>query len=125
MVESFWKIPKDTPIRTPATILGEQAAALTQATGGDLEGKVTREGSGSQFVCYLDIIVPALNRYKFRLLVAYYPVSLYPVTLIFAPENDSHGANNEAEFIALLKQILASEGVAKILTGLRAQAQTI
>ncbi len=46
MAESFWQIPDVSDIRTPLSILREQAAALTEQTKGQLVGVVETKSEG-------------------------------------------------------------------------------
>lgn len=56
-------------VRTPVAILRTQATRLGQRTQGLLIGEVTiTTGENNQVVLGLEVIVPALNNYRYRLL---------------------------------------------------------
>jgi hypothetical protein len=68
MVESFWAIPDSTTLRTPLSILREQAAALTEQTKGVIVGSVETRASNGSLDVILNLVVPALNDYRYRIL---------------------------------------------------------
>src|SRR5580700_1642574 len=68
-------------VRTPKSILQEQASYLTQATEGVLVGSLddARLSGRGSFTYDLEVEVPALNGYTFTLLRINHSVELYPV----------------------------------------------
>lgn len=141
MTESFWAIPNIEEIRTPVTILKEQADALTQATEGLLKGEVisfTQESvSGSEMLnvlaflqkgfkggSRLAIVVPFLKNYRVNLLDYYHNITMYPGTLdANFSDNREIKVQNEEQFVAALKNILSSEKTKMIVAGLISQAK--
>jgi hypothetical protein len=124
MVESFWTIPDVISARTPVRILREQAAALTEQTKGALVGVVeTDRGQFSvNLEVKLEISVPALNDYRFRLLTYHQPVEIiYPGTLETADGN-LREIPDENSFISAIKAVLSSELVKNVLISLLSQA---
>ena len=67
-------------VLTPVAILRTQATRLGQKTGGVLVGDVTvTTGQNNQVVLGLELIVPALNNYRYRLLsVRHAQDAIYP-----------------------------------------------
>lgn len=122
MVESFWAVPDVADMRTPLGILREQAAALTKATNGVLVGAVETERRGDDLILKLEIVAPALNDYRYRILNYQQPIGLYPGELY------GHGPNasvvsDEARFVSAIKLILASEAIKNVLKSLLAQTR--
>jgi hypothetical protein len=123
MVESFWSIPNEA-LRTPLTILREQATALTEQTKGTLIGEaevLNQQDKGLSIG--LSIRVPALNDYKYRILTYDQPVMMYPGTLkgnLGAPGIDV--IQNEDQFVEQLKGLLSSQAAQRLLTSLLVQA---
>ncbi|HUB46456.1 MAG TPA: hypothetical protein VMB73_15855 [Acetobacteraceae bacterium] len=124
MVESFWTIPANEALRTPLTILREQATALTEQTKGTLVGEAEVLKQGDQKISIgLSIRVPALNDYKYRILTYDQPVTMYPGSLVTRIGNmTGHGILNEDDFVQQLKHLLSSEEAQRLLTSLLAQA---
>lgn len=119
MVESFWVIPDVANIRTPLSILREQAAALTQQTKGTLVGVVETSICGEdELALTLTISVPSLNDYRFHLLTYFQPVHLYPGHF----EDSSETATDEIAFIKIVKATLSSTRVQNVLASLLSQA---
>jgi hypothetical protein len=118
MAESFWQIPDVSDIRTPLSILREQAAALTEQTKGQLVGVVETKSEGDDLRIALEIAVPALNDYRYRILSYHQPVELYPgwldaISLTQIP--------NEQDFINAVRDTLSSPRTRNVLTSLLAQ----
>lgn len=127
MSESFWVVPAIPTMRTPLSILREQAAGLTRATSGILDGEVTtkRGLEGDDLTIGLSIRVPALNNYVYHLLEYRQPIALYPGTLWKRMGGDFHDVANEAELVNLLRDFLSSDEVRKIVEALWAQAREL
>ncbi|HUB11728.1 MAG TPA: hypothetical protein VMB34_07200 [Acetobacteraceae bacterium] len=124
MVESFWSIPATGALRTPLTILREQATALTEQTKGTLVGEATVLSQPSQMLSIgLSIRVLALNDDKYRILTYEQPVTMYPGSLT---SNLGDGmiriVKSEDEFVKELKRLLSSQEAQRLLTSLLVQA---
>jgi hypothetical protein len=122
MTESLWgALPTGGGMRTPHSILLEQAEVLTQQTSGVLVGRVTREISiVSDFKSTLQIVAPSLN-YVYDVLSLHYSVNLYPVSVEPSSSLPGARAENEIQLKAELKRVLTSEFVRKAVSGLLAQ----
>ena len=122
MVESFWAVPDVADMRTPLGILREQAAALTKATNGVLVGAVETERRGDHLILKLEIVAPALNDYRYRILNYQQPIGLYPGKF-YGYGTDPTEVSDEANFVSAIKHILASEAIKKVLKSLLAQTR--
>ena len=121
MVESFWAIPELTTMRTPLSILREQAGALTEQTHGALVGIVEADkGKGYVLVIRLEVSVPALNDYRYRILTYEQPIDLYP-GILYGPDDSISYPVNESDFTSAIKEALSSPRVKNVLTSLLSQ----
>lgn len=116
--DDLWgELPDVEKIKTPFVILKEQAELLTAKTDGLLIGEVTQNQVGQGFQCTLDIVVPTLNNYKYRVLSLVYKMILYPLNL--TPANkQSVSCSNENEFKKELGKILQSQEVQNVISKL-------
>jgi len=121
VVESFWAIPELTTMRTPLSILREQAGALTEQTHGALVGIVEADkGKGYVLVIRLEVSVPALNDYRYRILTYEQPIDLYP-GILYGPDDSISNPVNESDFTSAIKEALSSPRVKNVLTSLLSQ----
>ena len=121
MVESFWAIPELTTMRTPLSILREQDGALTEQTHGALVGIVEADkGKGYVLVIRLEVSVPALNDYRYRILTYEQPIDLYP-GILYGPDDSISNPVNESDFTSAIKEALSSPRVKNVLTSLLSQ----
>ena len=120
---------------TPASILRTQAKLLGERTQGMLEGEVNTWTQGSDVYHDLNVIVPALDNYKYRLLRVHHSMTLYPVFVDEepAPYNSlrartpleklgDRGLRDEDSLREWLRQTLAKQETTQILKNLYAQA---
>jgi hypothetical protein len=123
MVESFWVIPDVANLRTPLSILREQAAALTDHTKGTLVGMVATKNLADKMEIRLEISVPSLNDYRFRILTYIQPIfEIYPGRLTTGSSEQGILMENEDELVSGLKAILASDRMKNVLASLLSQA---
>jgi hypothetical protein len=122
VVESFWAVPDSATIRTPLSILREQATALTEQTNGLLVGQVevTQQADGN-LVINLDIVVPGLNDYRARILSYQQPISLYPGRLSGMGVLGTDLVNTEEQFLGSVRKVLSSQHIKNVLTSLISQ----
>jgi hypothetical protein len=124
MTEAFWVIPDETKLpRAPAVILKEQAAALRETTNGELNGGVIQAPAASGQLGYrLNIIVPALNNYVYTVLTVRYPLlTIWPASIEAEVTDEKSEAENEAQFNEVLRRILSSVEMQRVIGALRAQ----
>ena len=111
------------PVQSPKAILQEQAQYLTQATDALLIGEVdSRAADAGKFHYYLDIRVPNLNDYIYTVLSIKHDLEIYPITVQSEKPQVSQECNDEERFRAVLKSILGSGEIKKILSRLISQA---
>lgn len=123
MAKNLWgSLPNVEKLRTPHTVLQEQASLLAELTGGLLLGQVHRDQAASSFKLTLRINAPALNNYSYTVLKVSHPIELYPLHV----DNETRASatkkcNTEEEFEQVLGSILASNEVQRVIAGLLAQ----
>lgn len=120
MADSFWVIPDAAAIRTPLSILREQASALTQQTHGVLVGEAEAKADGDELVVSLDVVVPGLNDYRYRVLTYRQPLEMYPGS-VWGSGVETQTISDETRFVSVVKAALSSQKVKNVLTSLLAQ----
>lgn len=91
--QDLWgELPLAEEVRSPLTILKEQAALLGQKTNNLLQGHVNfhRSTIDPQFTADFDIEAPLLDSYFYHVLTIRYPVTLYPV--IVEPDSNTQSS---------------------------------
>src|ERR1017187_4945968 len=119
---------------TPVSILRTQAKLLGERTQGTLEGEVRTSTQGSDVYHDLNVVVPALGNYKYRLLKVHHAVTLYPVFVdeVTMPYGsiranipietlDSRELKDEDALREWLRQTLVKQETTQILKNLYAQ----
>ncbi|MBD2016549.1 hypothetical protein H6F96_21575 [Microcoleus sp. FACHB-53] len=150
--KNLWgELPKPETIRTPYTLLKEQASILSEITNGLLIGEVINDQRDKFFVNILRIKAPSINNYTYSVVQVQYPIQLYPVfvknltsdkfnnlekNLMNAANNPLIGFvdpggllvqqgynkySSEEEFENALGEILSSEEVKQVISALLAQ----
>lgn len=123
---------------TPVSVLRTQAKLLGERTRGLLEGEVKTFTQGGYVYHDLNVVVPALDNYRYRLLRVHHPMSLYPVFVDEEPMPfgsmrpikpiqpvqmlGEDGLKDEDALLEWLRQALAREETKRILANLYAQA---
>ncbi len=109
-------------VRTPRTILLEQAEFLTQATEGSLVAGVDNLTlPGRDFRYELNVSVPVLNHYKLAILSVRHNIDLYPIQVQAERPSVDRSCVDEAAFLETLRAILSSSDVRRLLSRLLAQ----
>lgn len=118
------------PVRTPTTILKEQATALTEMTKGTVFGKVkvsTSTGGGFEILLY--IIAPAINNYTFEVVFVEHGIELYPAKVVPAWDRYTSAkqvkCKNEDELTDALGRILGSDQVTRVIMSLISQSKAM
>jgi hypothetical protein len=145
--KNLWgELPNPETIRTPYTILKEQASILSEITNGLLIGEVINNQKDKYFVNILRIKAPSLNNYTYSVVEVQHLIQLYPVfvkNLTSEPitkatdlidslrfdvripgmleDQGYEKYSSEEEFEKALGQILSSQGVKKVISALLAQ----
>jgi hypothetical protein len=116
----FWGEIEAIEVRTPLSILREQAAALGPRTKNLVEAKVETEIAGTSFRHAFDLVVPSLDNYTYRLFEIQHDHDLYPIYVRTTAEQ----LTDEGAFIDWLRVRLTSPQTRKIVGNLLAQAQS-
>jgi hypothetical protein len=122
--KNLWgELPKIETIRTPYTILKEQASILSEITSGLLIGEVRRVfGKDHEFMFNIRIKAPALENYTYSVVQVQHPVKLYPVIVkSLVVEDFKRECSSEEEFENALGEILSSQEVKRVISALLAQ----
>jgi hypothetical protein len=110
-------------LRTPVTILREQASILGEKTNNIVEAEVRSQGDkNSQFIHSFFLLAPALDNYRYQLFTATHKVELYPITINFF--QTQFQASNEEKLIEILTKIFADEKTKKVIQALIAQSRS-
>jgi hypothetical protein len=126
--QNLWgELPVVEKIRTPLSILREQATVLSQMSERLLEGEVmVTSDSPDQIEAQLNIVAPTLGGYSVTILSISYGLDLYPILLQHALEPSIRkSAKDEQAFIVALQQVLTSESVRKVISALLTQIRSI
>ena len=125
--EDLWPELGDAAIRTPITILREQALYLSKRTQGVVEGEVRTQTHGRIFVHNFGLVVPALQNYRYEVLICRHEISLYPAVVLMSYVQDvrevpEETCQNERQFLQVLKSTFAAPEVLQTVRALIAQA---
>jgi len=131
-MEDLW--PNDlapAAVKSPLAILKEQGVALGEKTRGLVTGSVSQIPSGADpRFTYKFYIESAPLRYRYDLFMVNQPVELYPVEVLLNgdlaeellhQERGRLTANDEEEFLEILKRIFNAEKTRKVVSALLAQ----
>lgn len=133
-------------IRTPVSVLREQASLLGAKTNNVLEGDVTKVDGAVhwavswEFIYVFHIVAPLLKDFRYRLLSIAHRIDMYPLRVRLSEElvreitdagapfifNSYYVAEteNEEAFMELIRLTLNSAKTMKIIHSLLAQSQT-
>jgi hypothetical protein len=112
-------------VRTPKTVLEEQANLLTKATKGVLFGVVEDASYPGQFQYNLDVRVPSLNNYSYTILSVSHSLDLFPLRLRAERPATDVKIDSDDQFEDLLERILSSSEVRSALSRLKSQVQKL
>lgn len=104
-------------MRTPLSILREQASALGSKTQQLLKGEIDSTTTGDQFTHTLSVVAPALNMYRYELLKVWHDIFLYPLRARYQSGTTTQLANEE-QFVEWLRVNLSSAATKKVLDAL-------
>jgi hypothetical protein len=117
------------PVRTPTTVLKEQAYALTKIMKGTLYGKIEVNNHQNRFEIELYITAPTLNNYRFDVVHVNHGIEIYPAKVVASWDRYTAGkevqCQNEKELIDALGQILGSKQVTHVITSLLSQTKAM
>jgi len=111
-------------VPTPKSLLNQQAQILAELTGHVLIGEVTQEVTPSgTFRFELNIIARRLNNYSRTIVEVEHKIEPYPLNLIDHENGKHHEVDNEELFLEVLKQILSSPRVRRVISSLISQSK--
>jgi hypothetical protein len=124
----LWPQIEAVDVRTPGTILKQQAALLGKHTKNLLEGRVLTQGRAGLFIHHFMIDAPTLN-YSMELFAVSHDLKLYPVRIEEAPSvrldlPPGSLLNSEVEFVDWLKAVFNAAETKRILSTLMAQVES-
>lgn len=120
-VPDFW--PDDfgeASIRTPVSILKEEASFLGPKTRQLIKAEIMQSSTtDGRFIANFTLTVPGLNNYRYQLFQVMFPITLYPLQVIW--QNRGMTMANQDQFIAQLREIITSPDTIKLVQALLAQ----
>jgi hypothetical protein len=116
----LWGDITPSAVRTPASILREQASLLGAKTRHTIEGQVETQISVGTFYHSFNLVVPALENYSYELFKISHQLTLYPIYVGYPDPN----AEDEQAFVKWLGQKLSSAETKRIIGNLLAQANS-
>jgi hypothetical protein len=121
---SLWGDPSTLKsIRTPKTMLTEQADFLNQTTGGLIRAQVNATQNGANLSFSLSIIAPVLNNYNFTVCMVTHDVNIYPCKIYSSEDNTWQDCENEEELRVRLRTVLSSDKTRRIIEALLSQSR--
>lgn len=108
-------------ITPPVSIMREQADLLTKKTQAKLEGRVVSSRDKQNFIHKFFILAPALDDYSYALFSITHPIDYYPLELFFYPLDQEKRCADEAEFINVVKGLLAHARTKVVISAILAQ----
>ena len=122
--DDLWgDLPLDVTIRPPAVFLKEQASILTVRTRGLLRGEVSYLRAAPNLQAALDIVAPALQGYRLRLLIIEHAIVFYPLQMTDVLNGITRDAPSEDQYVTLLKSLLSSRKVHDAVGSLLSQVK--
>lgn len=114
----------ETDVATPLAILRVQAGQLRVKTKGLVEAAVETETIEGEERYHFDLIAPALNRYRFRLLEAVHPVKqVYPVSVFSEQWGErGEGCSSQHELLGVLRGLFQSNATRALIASIVAQS---
>jgi len=117
----LWGEIAPSAIRTPVSILREQASLLGAKTNHVIEGKVESYVSENKFYHSFKFVVPALDNYSYELFLISHGFNPYPVR----PRADlASDLQDEGAFLNWLARKLSASETKSIIGNLLAQANS-
>lgn len=135
-MESLWpeEISKLEAIKSPVSILKEQASSLGKMTKNILVGEIVPvEVSQPNSAYRFNILAPLLRNYRYTLFIVNYNIlNMYPIYInldeeiykevYYSSEKEPLKIDNESELISNLTRIFRSNKVKQILKSLMAES---
>lgn len=114
-------------LRVPVQLLREQAAALGPRTKNLVVAEVSTSTRRDEFRHGLELVVPALDDYRYHLLSLAHDIHLYPLFLEYDGDVELSARNisSEDELNQALHRALSSEKTKRIINSLISQASVL
>ncbi|MBM4038919.1 MAG: hypothetical protein FJ290_10430 [Planctomycetes bacterium] len=126
MPGDFWPTIRAPKLRMPVGILRQQASALGRKTKNIVIAKVVSDQEGKNFVHALELVAPVLGNYTYVVLTVQHPISVYPMRVIDHLRDDQvREARTEEDFMGILREILSSAEMKRLLEVLLAQSESL
>ena len=122
---NLWPENLSTDVLPPLAILRAQAGLLGKITKGILEAEVTSVAKDDVVRHQLDVIAPALDGYRHRLLVVEHESHLVYPAIIDPDSNEAEFAQTPQNFINRLQTLLNSGQVLSVITSLIARSNEV
>ena len=124
MADNLWgdfaTFPK---LRTPKSILREQADLLNRHTDGIVVAEITDDSDILYLKCSLELVAPTLNNYRYSVVSVRHKIGVFPCQLLpFGSLSGMVNCGTEAEFIETLGRHLGSDKVRGVVSALMAQS---
>lgn len=119
----FWGDLGVAELRTPVTIMREQAALLGAKTQNLIEARVRTSVLDNYFWHFFDLIVPSMDNYSYELFSVWHAVELYPVRIPERPFGAQQLPTEQA-FTDWLRDKLSSAETKRIITNLLSLAKS-
>jgi hypothetical protein len=117
----FWGEIGPVKMRTPVSILREQASILGTKTKNLIEGEVITANQGGRFYHSMNLVVPVLGNYRYTLFTVTHEIGLYPVTV--TEGRYSRISESEDDFLEWLRAKLSGPETKRIIEALLAQTE--
>ena len=143
MANFFDGVIEETSVKPPIAVLKELGKDLEAITKGLLVGVVAQGTCDSQFSFSFYITAPSLNNYSYHVLKIKHDLSFYPLRIVPTDENIFNSdvkessdldeyfkeyryidVKNQEELEGILKKIISSSQVKKVINGLLAQIKS-
>lgn len=119
----LWPAIEGDPVRTPLSILREQASLLGPKTQHLVEAEVSTSSRRDSLVHEFYVVAPALDHYRYHLLTVAHGIELYPLEM-WPARGDTAQVDDEGAFVERLGSFLASEHTLNIVRSLYSQSQS-
>ena len=126
-IKSIWgEIPEVDPIKTPLSILKEQASLLGEKTNGLLDGQISiKKQIVDNVIVSMSIVAPVLGEYTVEIIQIHYGLEFYPVRVFNLIDNSKVDAPDESSFQTALTLVFRSEEVRRIISILIRQVKSL
>lgn len=117
----------ETDLKAPVTILREQAAFLSEATGGLVMAEVKSRVINNEMIHNtFELVVPNLDGYRYELIEVRHRVSFYPLDVLPRAGHNLPNymeVDNEKRFLSVLKSLFGAPELKALIHSLVAQAR--